>query len=63
LFRVERVLGFSLPRKLPTLAAFGVEDGAPGVESLRERCAGWFAYEQVDVLGHDDVAEDFEVIE
>jgi hypothetical protein len=25
------VLGFSLPLKLPTLATFGVEDGAPGV--------------------------------
>ena len=35
LFRVGRAFGFSLPRKLPTLAAFGVEDGAPGVAILQ----------------------------
>jgi hypothetical protein len=29
--RVGGVLGFLLPRKLPTLAAFGVEDGASKV--------------------------------
>lgn len=32
------------------------------MESLGERRVRWFADEQVDVLGHDDVAEDFEVV-
>lgn len=32
------------------------------MESLGERRVRWFADEKVDVLGHDDVAEDFEVV-
>ena len=32
------------------------------MECFGERGVGWLAEEEMDVLGHDDVAEDFEAV-